>query len=251
MHRLVGRGAIVTGAASGIGFATGLLLSGEGASVVFADTQDASAVAERVREQGGKALAMQCDVSKEDEVLHLFDASWSAFGDPDILINCAGVPLAKTLVDTSLDEWQHVLDVNLTGVFLCMREAIRRMRRRGGVIVNVASELALVGAAQTAAYSASKAAVLQLTRAVAADHTSEGIRANAVCPGPIDTPFLDAFEAGAGDSLGERKRTARATLLKRLGRPEEIADAILFLVSDESSYVVGTSLVVDGGWTAV
>jgi NAD(P)-dependent dehydrogenase (short-subunit alcohol dehydrogenase family) len=175
-----------------------------------------------------------------------------AFGRLDILVSCAGVALARTVADTTLEEWRRLVDTNLTGVFLCGREAVRYMRAHGGgVIVNAASELALVGAPAIAAYSATKGGVLQLTRAMAADHTSDGIRINAVCPGPVATPLLDELTAAAPDPEREREETIAATLLKRIGRPEEIAAAILFLAGDDSSYVVGTALVVDGGLTAV
>ena len=182
----------------------------------------------------------------------MFASAHEAFGHIDVLVNCAGVALAKTVAETSLDEWRRLLDVNLTGVFLCSREAVRAMRASGGgVIVNVASELALVGAPSIAAYSASKGGVLQLTRAMAADHTAEGIRVNAVCPGPVETPLLDELTLAAADPSRERTETIDATLLKRLGRPAEIARAILFLACDDSSYMVGAALVVDGGVTTV
>ena len=169
-----------------------------------------------------------------------------------MLVNAAGIGLAGTIAATTFDEWRRVVDVNLTGAFLCCREAVRAMRPQGsGVIVNVASELALVGAAEMAAYCASKGGVLQLTRALAADHAREGIRVNAVCPGPVDTPLLDDLIAAAADPEAERRAIVASTLLGRLGRPDEIARAILFLASDDSSYVVGAALVADGGITAV
>ena len=139
-------------------------------------------------------------MSREDDVARLFAATRDAFGRVDVLVNAAGIGLAGTIADGTVDDWRHVLDVNLAGTFLCCREAVRVMRSQGGgTIVNVASELALVGAAEIAAYAATKGGVLQLTRAMAADHTREGIRVNAVCPGPVDTPLLDALIAAADD----------------------------------------------------
>jgi NAD(P)-dependent dehydrogenase (short-subunit alcohol dehydrogenase family) len=141
--------------------------------------------------------------------------------------------------------------VNLKGVFLCSRAAIPVMRRQGGgVVVNVASELALVGGTEIAAYCASKGGVLQLTKAMAIDHAVDNIRVNCVCPGPIDTPLLDSIMRTERDQLTARRAIEEKTLMKRLGRPGEIAAAIAFLVGDESSYMTGAALVVDGGWTA-
>jgi meso-butanediol dehydrogenase / (S,S)-butanediol dehydrogenase / diacetyl reductase len=252
--KLADRVTIVTGAASGIGQATARLFAAEGAAVVLADVDGPACAAETAILQvaGGRALAVPCDVSREDDVARLFAAAGDAFGRVDVLVNAAGVGLAGTIADGTADEWWHLLGVNLAGTFLCCREAVRVMRRQGGgSIVNVASELALVGAAEIAAYAATKGGVLQLTRAMAADHTREGIRVNAVCPGPVDTPLLDGLIAAADDPEAERRATEESTLLGRLGRPDEIARAILFLAGDDSSFVVGAALVADGGVTAV
>jgi NAD(P)-dependent dehydrogenase (short-subunit alcohol dehydrogenase family) len=249
---LAGRVAIVTGAASGIGRATARLFAAEGAAVVLADVQDCAEAAAALERGGARALPAVCDVSREDDVRRLFSAARDAFTRVDVLVNAAGVGLPRTIADTTLDEWRRLLDVNLTGVYLCCREAVGVMRAQGGgVIVNVASELALVGAPEIAAYAATKGGVLQLTRAMAADHTREGIRVNAVCPGPVDTPLLDDLVAAARDPQAERRDIVESTLLGRLGHPDEIARAILFLACDDSSYVVGAALVADGGISAV
>jgi len=242
---------VVTGAASGIGLAAARAFGAEGAKVVLADTKDTQEEASAFVDRGWPALAVGCDVSSEEAVHELFLRAIDAFARVDVLVNAAGIGLAGTVVDTSLADWQRLVAVNLTGVFLCCREAIHEMRRQGGgVIVNVASELALVGGGDIAAYAATKGGVLQLTRAMAVDHSAEGIRINAVCPGPVETPLLEGLIAAAPDPEAEREAEMQDTLLGRFGRPDEIARAILFLASDDAAYVVGSALVVDGGLTA-
>lgn len=249
--RLADKVAVVTGAASGIGLATARLFCAEGAKVALADLQDTREEAAALQRRGWPALAITCDVSSEEAVQGLFSRVLETFSRVDVLVNAAGIGLARTVADTSLAEWQRLVGVNLTGVFLCCREAVREMRSQGnGVIVNVASELALVGGGEIAAYAATKGGVLQLTRAMAVDHSAEGIRVNAICPGPVETPLLDELIAAAPNPEAEREDEIQDTLLRRFGQPEEIARAILFLASDESSYVVGSALIADGGLTA-
>ena len=242
--------AIITGAASGIGLAAARRFVAEGAKVVVADVQDASREVGEMTKQGGEALFVQADVSSEAQVDRLIERTVAAYGRLDVLVNCAGVELSKKITDTSEAEWDRLMSVNLKGVFLCSKAAIPVMQRNGGVIVNVASELGLVGGSEIAAYCASKGGVVQLTKAMAIDHAADGIRVNCVCPGPVSTPLLEAIMGASSDPEGERRRIAEKTLLKRLGRPEEIANVILFLASEESSYLTGSVVAADGGWTA-
>jgi len=242
--------AVITGAASGIGLAAARRFVAEGAKVVVADVQDASHEVGEMIKQGGEALFVQADVSSEPQVDRLIERTVAAYGRLDVLVNCAGVELSKKITDTSEAEWDRLMSVNLKGVFLCSKAAIPVMQRNGGVIVNVASELGLVGGSEIAAYCASKGGVVQLTKAMAIDHAGDGIRVNCVCPGPVSTPLLEAIIRASSDPEGERRRIAEKTLLKRLGRPEEIANVILFLASEESSYLTGSVVAADGGWTA-
>lgn len=242
---------IVTGAKSGIGLAAARLLVAEGAKVVIGDIQDATQEVSQLIGAGADALFVQTDVSVPSEVDNLIQNTLTAFGRLDVLVNNAGIELPKRTTDTTEDEWDRLMDINLKGVFLCSRAAIPVMNSRGGgVIVNVASELGLVGGSDIAAYCASKGGVVQLTKAMAVDHAADGIRVNCVCPGPVATPLLDAIIEGSSNPEAERLSIVQKTLLKRLARPEEIATAILLLASDESSYMTGSIVVVDGGCTA-
>ncbi|MEW6226873.1 MAG: SDR family oxidoreductase [Bacillota bacterium] len=249
--KLNGKVAIITGGGSGIGLAAAVRFAAEGTKLVVADVRDAALETGQIVEQGGEALFVQADVGSEDEVEALFSKTIRTYGRVDILVNNAGVELAKKITDTSQAEWEHLMSVNLKGVFLCSRVAIPLMQRTGGgVIVNVASEMGLVGGSEIAAYCASKGGVVQLTKAMAIDHGKEGIRVNCVCPGPVATPLLERIVESSPDPEKERQSIIDKTVLGRLGRPEEIASVILFLASDESSYMTGSVVAVDGGWTA-
>jgi NAD(P)-dependent dehydrogenase (short-subunit alcohol dehydrogenase family) len=248
--RLKDRVAIVTGAASGIGFATALRFAAEGARVVAADLVENSQLAEAVGSAAGTISSIPTDVSKADSVANLFSSTLERHGRLDVLVNCAGIELARTATDTIEDDWDRLMNVNLKGVFLCAKAAVPAMRPQGGVIINVASELGLVAAPELAAYCASKGGVIQLTKAMAIDHAAENIRVNCVCPGPINTPLLDRIIATAADPNRERRETVEKVLLKRLGEPREIANVILFLASSESSFMTGAIVVADGGLTA-
>lgn len=243
--------AIITGAGSGIGYATARAFAAEAARVILADITDAGQQAMAIADNGCEVSFIKVDVSNEKEVDSLFEMTVAKYGRVDILVNNAGVELAKKVTETGASEWDRLININLKGVFLCSRAAIIMMRETGGgVIVNVASELGLVGAPDIAAYCASKGGVVQLTRAMAIDHAIDGIRINCVCPGPVETPLLERIIASAPNPEKERRRNIEKTLMKRLGRPEEIANVILFLASPEASYMTGSVVVVDGGLTA-
>jgi len=239
--------ALITGAGSGIGLATAKCFAAEGAKVILSDIKKAP----KEGPYGRKTFFYQADVSRVQEVETLFRKAIHRFGRLDILVNNAGIVLAKKIPETSIEEWDHLMDVNLKSVFLCSKAAIPIMRRqRTGVIVNVASELGLVGGSEVAAYCASKGGVVQLTRAMAIDHASDHIRVNCVCPGPVETPLLGRILAAAKNPKGERARIIKSIPLKRIARPEEIANVILFLASEKSSFMTGAAVTVDGGWTA-
>jgi NAD(P)-dependent dehydrogenase (short-subunit alcohol dehydrogenase family) len=245
--------AIVTGGASGIGRATAERLAREGASVVVVDRADPEPVTKAIAEAGGDAWAIRANVATEAEIRAMVEAVAARARRIDVLINAAGIgsPRPVTIDEASLAEWEDVCAVNITGVFLCCRAVIPAMRAGGGgAIVNIASELGLVGAPRSAMYGATKGAVVQLSRALAVDHAMDGIRVNCVCPGPVDTPLLRRGIARAPDPAAKLRAEMDSTLLGRLGRPEEIASVIAFLASDEASFVTGAIVVADGGVTA-
>ena len=238
--RFAGKRALVTGAGSGIGAAVARGLHAEGADVRLADVSAASveALAGRL---GDRARAVTLDVRDEEQVR-------GATGDLDVLVNVAGIGSTTSAPDTPLEVWEDVFAVNARGSFLCCKHAIPGMAERGrGSIVNAASVAGLVGLRNRAAYCASKGAVIALTRALAVDHVADGIRVNAVCPGTVDTPWVRRLVEEAGESL-EALRARQP--LGRLGRPEEIAEAVLYLASDAAGFVTGSVFVIDGGLTA-
>jgi NAD(P)-dependent dehydrogenase (short-subunit alcohol dehydrogenase family) len=250
--RLKEKVCIITGAGSGIGRATALTFAGEGARLVIADKRQpaAEAVAAECTAKGAQAIAVAVDVARAADVQRMVAETEQAFGRLDVLVNNAGYGIAGSVVETDVEAWDDLMAVNVRGVFLCSKYAIPLMRRNGGAIVNTASVVAAVGIRDRAAYCASKGAVAALTRAIAIDHVGDGIRCNAVAPGTIDTPYFNDILAKSADPEAVRKGLAARQLLGRLGTPEEIAAAILFLASDESRFATGTILTIDGGMTA-
>jgi NAD(P)-dependent dehydrogenase (short-subunit alcohol dehydrogenase family) len=240
---------VVTGGASGIGLATARALSAEGGRVAVADI-DETAAETAAGELGGEAAAFTVDVADEASVERLYAGVVERFGRLDVCHNNAGILLAGDTdpVETTLDTWNRLIAVNLTGVFLCLRHQIPHLLASGGgSIVNTASFVAVMGAATPQiAYSASKGGVLSMSREVAAVYARRGIRCNAVCPGPVDTGMVGTF------LTDEAEWQRRAVHLPdgRFGRPEEVAQAVVYLASDESSWTNGTAFMVDGGISA-
>jgi NAD(P)-dependent dehydrogenase (short-subunit alcohol dehydrogenase family) len=250
--RLAGRTALITGAGSGIGRETALLFASEGANVVAADRDGdaARATAATIADAGGRAHAVLVDVSQAAAVASAVTEAERAFGALHVLFNNAGIfPDEDGLpVDTPETVWERVIDVNLKGVFLGCKYGIPALLRAGGgSIINTASFVAVVGAATAQiAYTASKGGVLAMTREIAVAYAKQGIRANALCPGPVDTPLLQQLLA---DPAARARRLVHVPM-GRLAKAGEIARAVLFLASDESSYVNGSTFLVDGGITA-
>jgi NAD(P)-dependent dehydrogenase (short-subunit alcohol dehydrogenase family) len=243
--------ALVTGAASGIGRATAILLAGRGAAVACLDV-NADGLAETAAAIGERALPIPCDVTELAAVEAAVSQAAADLGGLDAVANVAGVgDFTGDVAEIAPEEWARVLAINLTGPFHVSRAAIPHLRAAGGgAIVNVSSQFGLVGCLASPAYCASKAGLIGLTRAMAIDHTEEGIRVNCVCPGPVDTPMLAWTDATPELTARERGRTQGRNLSGRSGRPEEIAATIAFLLSDDVGFMSGSVVAVDGAWTA-
>jgi len=248
--RVEGKAALVTGAGGGIGAACALMLAREGAAVAVADIDLAAAqrTAARIEEEGGRAIALRVDMGDEASVIAMVDAAAQALGGLDILHNNAADTRLSGTRDSAVEKvdtgvWDDILRINLRGTMIASRAAIPHLRKRGGAIINTSSNAALAGALSHSAYSASKAAINSLTQSIATQHGKEGIRCNAVSPGLIVTPATqDSYAAsGVGDIM------LRHQLSPRLGRPEDIAAAVVFLASDEAAFITGQVICVDGG----
>ncbi|WP_042356608.1 SDR family NAD(P)-dependent oxidoreductase [Bacillus rubiinfantis] len=245
--RLQDKVAVITGGTFGIGESTALLFAQEGAKVVVAarNQEKGEMVVNQIKEQGGEAIFVKTDVSKEEDVKNLMKETVDTFGKLDVLFSNAGVGDMGDLDCVSLDDWNFTLSVDLTGVFLCSKYAIPEMEKvGGGSIINCASILGHVGQPSVTAYAAAKGGVVNMTRSAAVTYAQKGIRFNAVCPGYIETNILD----GLSPEMLEHLKSLHP--VGRLGRPEEVANCVLFLASDESSFVTGANLLVDGGYTA-
>jgi len=253
MNDLKGKRALITGGASGIGRATALLFAEQGASVAVADINAAAGteVAAGIESLGGRAIFLGCDVTCDADCRRAIELVRSELGGLDILFNNAGIIRRATVPQTSEEEWDRIMAVNVKSVFLLSRHAIPLMAAcGGGAIINVSSGWGVVGGRSAAAYCASKGAVVQLTRAMALDHAPQNIRVNCICPGDTDTPMLrrEAEQLGTPEAAFLAEAAHRP--LGRIGRPEDIAQAALYLAGEASSFVTGTILVVDGGGLA-
>jgi 3(or 17)beta-hydroxysteroid dehydrogenase len=251
MGRAAGKIALVTGASSGIGRATSIMLAREGAKVVVTDVQDPEgrAVADEIITAGGEAIFIHHDVASEADWTNALDAANRRFGGLDVLVNNAGVLFNASIEQTTLERWRWLMSVNCDGVFLGTRAAIVAMKGRGGSIINISSIAGLVGFERLSAYGASKGAVRAFTKAAAIEYAKARIRINSVHPGGIWTSMLE-------DALGERGSTSADAAAAAMhpvghaGEPDDIAHAVLYLASDESRFVTGAELIVDGGYTA-
>jgi 3(or 17)beta-hydroxysteroid dehydrogenase len=253
MDRVKGKVAIITGGGGGLGKAQAVLLAREGAKVVVTDLDEAhgQSVAEEIEENGGEAIFIKHDVSSEDQWKNVINETLKKFGKLDILVNNAGVIIFKNIHDTSLDEWRWLMSINLDGVFLGTKYAMEAMKKSGGgSIVNLSSAAGIIGTLDTSAYHASKGGVRIFTKAAALECSKAGydynIRVNSVHPGVMKTSMVE----GLMEDEEKRKAALSWHPIGRFGEPEDVAYGVLYLASDESSFVTGTELVIDGGWTA-
>jgi NAD(P)-dependent dehydrogenase (short-subunit alcohol dehydrogenase family) len=250
---LKGKVAIVTGAASGIGRGISIRMAEMGAFVALIDIDDIKgrAVSAEIEAHGGAAVFLNCDVRNGAECRRAVDVIVKQSGKIDILCNCAGVAIRKDIVELTEDEWDLALDVTLKGIYLLSREVVPHMiRNGGGSIVNIGSGWSLKGGPRAASYCAAKGGGVNLTRAMAIDHGKNNIRVNCVCPGDVDTPMLRSECAQLGEDVQAFMREAARRPLARVGTPDDVANAVLFLVSPMANWITGAALVVDGGGLA-
>ncbi|WP_192349127.1 SDR family oxidoreductase [Algoriphagus sp. Y33] len=240
---------IVTGGATGMGRASALAFAKEGAKVVVADVVDASETIQLIKAEGGEAIYIKCDVSKEMDVKSMVEKTVSTYGKLDFAFNNAGIEgKVAPIAETTSEEFDRLMNINLKGVWLCMKYEIPEMLKNGkGSIVNTASAAGLVAVPTLPIYVASKHGVVGLTKTTAVDYAKQGLRVNAICPGGIKTPMFE--RTVGGDNVLEAQIAAQQ-VIGRLGTPEEIANAAVFLCSDDASFITGIALPVDGGWIA-
>lgn len=253
MGRVEGKVAIVTGAALGLGRAAALMLAREGARIVVADMREAEGqeTCDAILAGGGKAIFVRHDVASENDWIALIEAAAKAFGGLDVLVNNAGVLFSSKIEETPLEKWRWLMSINCDGVFLGAKHAIAAMKHRGGSIINLSSVAGLVGLPDISAYCASKGAVALFTKAAALECAEAGyaIRINSIHPGGIWTPMLEAFVGKRGEANADAA-TADMHPVGHAGEPDDIAYGVVYLASDESKFVTGAELVIDGGYTA-
>jgi NAD(P)-dependent dehydrogenase (short-subunit alcohol dehydrogenase family) len=241
--------AIVTGGSFGIGRATAIAFARRGAKVVVADYVDDHETINTITDEGGEAIFVKCDVSKAEDILMMVEKTINTFGRLDFAFNNAGIEgIQGTTTDCTEENWERTIGVNLKGIWLCMKHQIPQMlKQKGGAIVNCASIAGLVGFPGLPAYVASKHGVVGLTKTTALEFAKENIRVNAVCPGVIKTPMIDRF---TGKDKAAEKQFVDMEPIGRMGEPEEVAEAVIWLCSDSASFVTGDAMAVDGGWIA-
>jgi NAD(P)-dependent dehydrogenase (short-subunit alcohol dehydrogenase family) len=248
-----GKVAIITGGGSGIGRGISLLLGEMGALVAVLDIDETKAgeTAAQIRDQKGHAVSLRCDVRISSDCRQAVDTIIQKWRKIDLLCNCAGIAIRKDILELAEDEWDRALDVTLKGIYILSREVVPHMSRGGGgSIINIGSGWALKGGPRAASYCAAKGGTVNLTRAMAIDHGKDNIRVNCVCPGDVDTPMLRSECAQLGEDAQAFMKEAANRPLARVGTPEDVAKAVLFLASPMSSWITGAALVVDGGGLA-
>lgn len=254
MKRVQGKTAIVTGAALGLGRASALMLAREGARLVVTDLLEADGqkVCDEIAAEGGQAIFLHHDVASEEGWVSVMKAARERFGGVDVLVNNAGVALGANVEDTSLEQWRWLMSINLDGVFLGVKHAVAAMKHKGGSIINLSSIEGLIGDPNLAAYDASKGGVRLLTKSAALHcaRAGYGIRVNSIHPGYIKTPMVEAYVASQSDPAAAQAELNRLHPLGHIGEPDDIAYGVVYLASEESKFVTGSELVIDGGYTA-